>query len=189
MEYSESKPDLNKFTKTISELSNQSGVPTSQIHYYIKKYSSDLEEHIYKKPGSTNPYLFDDEGFSFMLPILKQIAEKKAEADEAAKKNEIKSDRELYEERIEDLKSYYEDLLRSERQKFNEIVQLKDAQLQREYANSEILSKALAQQQQALDQQQKLLLLDKTQAHETDSPDKKNPEEKKHGLFSIFTKK
>lgn len=203
MEFNDNMLDCSKFTRTISELSLESGVPTSQIHYYLKKNAESLEGHIYKKSGPTNPYMLDDEGYAFMLPILNKVAEKKAEAEA----EEPKTLQELYDERILDLKEnheertaylikfyeeqianlkkahaeqiaeiskHYEEMLQAK----DEIIKLKDDYFLNEKQNVERLSIAL-------DNQQKIVAIQMTKSEKESSKEEGN----KKGIFSMFSKK
>lgn len=214
MEFNDNMLDCSEFTRTLSDLSLESGVPTSQIHYYLKKNAESLEGHIYKKPGPTNPYMLDDEGYAFMLPILNKVAEKKAEAEA----EEPKTLQELYDERILDLKEnheertadlikFYEEQIASLKKTHAEqIATLEESHAKQIADNSKHYEEMLQSKDEiiklkddyflnekqnverlsiALDNQQKIVAIQMTKSEKESSKEEGN----KKGIFSMFSKK
>lgn len=77
----ENNIDTSSYTRTLNELAAAFGLKTTQLPYHVKKHLDELGVHVYKKPGATTPYLFDDEGYKIMYKILKESYSPKNESE------------------------------------------------------------------------------------------------------------
>lgn len=110
--------DEANYTRTVSELAEKFDVKTNQILYYVKKHLDELGDHVYKKPGPTTPYKFDDTGFRFMTTILSQ-------AFSSPERNDLKAG-----EHIEILKSSYALIIKNYEERLIELERSFDARLE-----------------------------------------------------------
>lgn len=177
------------YTRTISELAEKFGVKATQIPYHVKKHLSELGDHVYKKPGTTTPYRFDDVGFELMLKILNQAFPSSEKGGLRAEERieVVKSSYELiiknYKERLTEQEKNFETRLNDQKQSSFELLKVKDDLIFQLNSNVEQLSKTVEQLSKTLDQQQQLAAISMKNFEIEQS------KSQKHGFFSKFKSK
>ena len=185
------------YTRTVPELASFFGLKTTQIPYHVKKHLDDLGEHVYKKPGTTTPYQFDEVGYDMMVEILKKsyspVENSSFKGDsssfelqlERLENNYIERAKE-YEARISEMKEQYEARINEQQRQFEEIIAGKDELIKEKDSHLADVFTSMQYLNNALDQQQQLSAIDKS--HTSDKTASIDSSPKKKGFFSKFRK-